>query len=165
MKSKKIIPGIALLFIPTILLGQTNPEAVTDESMDMFLLLFALGVIAIMIGAAVAGSIFVTILMLLLFLFISIGIISVSILAAFQRKSIAAGLKAFIYITSCLIGISFGSVGVWLVFKLLNLDVHNSVGIIVGVVAGLAGGILISYSVIKTFPKLIQQYKQRLSVK
>lgn len=165
MKSRKVIPGIALLIIPIILFGQTNPEAVTDEGMDMFLLLFALGVIAIMIGSAVAGSVFVTILMLLLFLFISIGIISVSILAGLQRKSIRAGLKAFIYITSCLIGISFGSIGVWLVFKLLNLDVHNSVGIIVGVVAGLAGGILISYSVIKIFPRLIQQYKQRLSVK
>lgn len=165
MKSQKIISGIVLLLISTILFSQTSSEAATDEGMDIFLLLFALGAIAIMVGAAVAGSVFVTLLILLFFVFISIGIISVSILAGLQRRSITAGFKTFVYIICCLIGMSFGSFGVWIVFKLLDLDVQNSVGVIVGLFAGLTGGILVGYTVIKIFPGLIQYYKQRLSIK
>ena len=161
MKSFKIILLLINLGISFNLFAQSQADPSADEGMDLFLLIFALAVISLMIGAAVAGSVVATLALLFLFAFISVGIISVSVLAGLYKKSISSGSKTLTYLICSITGMFSGAIGVWIIFRLLKIEISDTLTLVTGILSGLTGGVLMAYAVIRIFPSLISYFREK----
>lgn len=89
------------------------------------------------------------------------GIISASVVAGLYKRSFTTGFKTFIYIISCIIGMALGIVGVWIVFRLLHLNISDTASVLTGLLAGLLGGLLIGFTATKLLPPIFKYYKPK----
>jgi hypothetical protein len=116
-----------------------------DEEFNVFLFMFALAVLSLMTGCLIAGIIIVVSCVLLLLALVSFGIISVSLLTGYYRRSVSAGFKAFVMLSSCVAGTLAGFLGFTLIVKLFKLNVSDQQMLITGSVSGAVGGLLLGW--------------------
>jgi hypothetical protein len=121
----------------------------SDDDFTVFLLLFAIFMVSIMIGIAAAGFLIMIMLFGVFVILLSIGIISISLWAAYSRRSATAGYKAFIYLSFSLVGIALGLAGSFFGAKIISLDLPDPALLIGGGIAGGLGGFLLAYIISK----------------
>jgi hypothetical protein len=135
------------LFIPSLVYCQDGSQSPPkpDDDFNVFLLVFA--AISAMLGAALAGAIFVVGFLLLAGAFVGFGILSVSVLAGIYKRSITAGFKTFLYITCPVAGIGIGVVGFYILTELFHLSISRQMGLVAGILGGLVGGLLMALAI------------------
>lgn len=161
MKYFKIYILIFFLFFFLNLTGQDNNTPEDEEGMNLFLLFLVMGAMALMFGAAFVGALVAGLIMFSIIILTALGIISISFLAGLQKRSVTAGFKTFTYISSCIVGAVTGIAGVWVLFRLLNLDVNSQTTIITGIVSGFTGGLILAYFINKLFPLVLLKIRER----
>jgi len=147
---RKILLTVNFLILSIIIFAQTDTAKTgADDDMNIFLLVFALVVISIILGAAVIGAFAATIFLLLAALFISAGILSVSIMVGFYKRSIQAAFKTFLFFLCSITGMVIGALGFFLVARLFKLNVSDSTSLVAGIISGLFGGLLMAWIVLQ----------------
>lgn len=125
-----------------------------DERMDTFLAVFALMAISIMLGIAAATFVLIMAVLLFLFLLIAGGVVSTSIGVAIYRKSVASGVRTFVFISLGLMG-AIGGVGLgWLLWRLFQFNVLGYNNMLLGGITGLLGGLLAAIAIMWLTRKL-----------
>jgi hypothetical protein len=131
-----------------------------DESNDFSpgLLFFAIAGLALMLISATTCILLFLLSLLLVIFLASTGIISVSLLAGLYRKSLAAGIKTFIVLTSSITGMIFCAATCWLVGKIQYCDSDAVIlaSAVCGLVGGLVAGLLI-YNILRRFADYLKQ--------
>jgi hypothetical protein len=127
----------------------TQTQAEADEGMDVFLLVFALVIISVILGAAAIGAFAATLFLFIIITFISFGILSISVAAGLYRRSFSAGLKTFLFIVCPVMGGIIGAVALSLIIKFTSFDISYMAGILSGAVAGMLGGVLMALCIIQ----------------
>jgi hypothetical protein len=135
--------------------AQSPPQP--DDDFNVFLLVFAAIVIALMLGAALGGVIVVTGFLFATAAFVTAGIASVSILAGIYTRSLSTGFKTFLYIFCSIAGIAIGSVGLYVITRLFDLDISRNSAVLAGITGGLLGGLLMAF-VISRIVTILTKY-------
>jgi hypothetical protein len=158
---KKIWLTVNFLIFSIILFAQVDTAKTgADDDMNIFLLVFAVVVIATIFGAAIVGAFAAILFFLFAALFISAGVLSVSTMVGFYKRSLQAAFKTFLFIACSLIGMVIGGVGFFMVARLFKLEVSDSTSLIASVLSGLIGGLLMAWIVARVI-KLIAGYFAR----
>ena len=156
----KLILNLLLfcLIIPCLAYCQdgSQPPPNPDDDFNVFLLVFAGIFIALMLGAALAGLLFMTGFLLFAAAFIGLGILSVSVLAGIYKKSITAGFKTFLYVTCPLAGIGIGVIGFYILTSSFYVNIPKQYGLTAAIAGGLVGGILMATVVYKLTSLLLK---------
>jgi hypothetical protein len=123
-------------------------EPVDDGGFLLFLLLYAMGVCAIIVVGIGVGIIVTIGALFIISALVTAGVFSASVIVAIYTRSLTKGFKMFFVTCSILAGGVFGAVALWV----LNLNTHwhdteNALlmGGAFGLVAGLAGGMISFY--------------------
>lgn len=138
----------------------TAESAAEDESFKAFLLLFALFVISIMLGIAAAGFFIGILLFGSLLLLTSLSIMSISLWAAYYKRSLSAGYRTFLYLVCPIVGVTIGVAVAFIVAKLFAINISSPAVLIGGGVAGLLGGLMLAF-VIGKLSIIAGQYVNR----
>ncbi len=126
----------------------------SEEGTDTFLAVFALMAGAIMVGIAAATFVIIMAVLLFLFLLIAGGVVSTSIGVAIYRKSVASGVRIFVFMSLGLIG-AIGGIGLgWLIWRLFQFNVLGYNNMILGGITGLLGGLLAAIAIMWLTRKL-----------
>jgi len=146
--------------------AKTDVPATTadDDDFNAGLLVIGAAMVCCMVGAAIVGSFAAALTLLLAALFISTGVLSVSLLAAFYKKSIAAGFKTFILIICMIGGGAIGSTGLFIVTKVFTLHLSGRAAFLFGGVGGLVGGVLMGLVIHKLIVYLTGYIKRKLQI-
>jgi hypothetical protein len=131
-----------------VVISAENKPAV-DENFEVFLLLFAIFMISVMLGIAVAGFFIMMLLFGIFVLMTSIGIISVSLWAGYYKRSLSSGFKVFIYLTCSIAGMILGLAASYFVANMISLNLSNQIILAGGGIAGVVGGLLLANIVSK----------------
>lgn len=120
-----------------------------DDEFNIFLMVLAIGFFGAVLGAAAVGAFMAALFLLLAVLFVSLGIISASFIVGLYKKSFQSGFNTFIYITAIVLGILIGAVGFWGIAKILELQITAAAALATGGLAGIIGGLVISFTTIR----------------
>jgi hypothetical protein len=139
-----------------------NEAQYEDDEFNIFLLVFAIGVIGAIIGAVIIGAFAAVLFLLLLFVFVTMGIISASVIVGLYKKSFESGFKSFIMILSAVTGVILGAGAFWAINKIFRLGISDVTTIIAGSLGGLIAGFIISYASLKLIRVLISIFKRKM---
>lgn len=131
-----------------------------DDEFNIFLFVIAIGFIGAILGAAVVGAFVAAFLLFALVFFVLLGIVSTSFIVGLYKKSFESGFNTFIRISSIIAGIAIGSFCFWLIDKLFKLSITETTALITGAIGGMIGGIIISFTVIRTI-RFISSYAMK----
>ncbi|CAN5798180.1 hypothetical protein BH10BAC2_BH10BAC2_30570 [soil metagenome] len=139
-----------------------NEAQYEDDEFNIFLLVFAIGVIGAIMGAAIIGAFAAVLFLLLLFVFVAMGIVSASVIIGLYKKSFESGFKSFIMILSAITGVILGAGAFWSINKIFRLEISDGTTFITGSCGGLVAGFIISYASLKLIRVLIFIFKGKM---
>lgn len=154
-----------LLLFQLMAFSQEKNNSAEDHEFSLFLLLLLTVFVCGMFGAAVAGSMIVTLGALAIFALIGVGIVSTSVAMGIYKRSLSAGLKTFLLIS---FGLIYGLTGAVLASILqYNFFVAptQTVAISCGFIGGVLSGIALTFISMRAIRYLIGQATERLKLK
>jgi hypothetical protein len=163
MKPIHILFTMILLLAAIGIHAQSPAAAPPDDDFNVFLLVFAIAVVSLILGAVIVGSFAATCILFLLFGLVSAGVLSVSVMVGLYKRSFFAGFKTLLIIACGLGGAVGGMIGMWLVNRIFTLRLSHALTAWSGVLGGLAGGMLLGlclYGIIRT---LTGYFKRKLA--
>jgi hypothetical protein len=138
-------------------------DSVDDGGFLLFLLLYAMGVCAIIVIGIAVGIAITVGAILIISAMVTAGIFSASVIVGIYTRSLTKGFKVFFVSCSIVAGGVFGAVALWI----LNLYTHwhdevNALlmGAAFGLVTGLAGGMISFYFL----QRLAARLKSKISI-
>jgi hypothetical protein len=152
---KFTLATVAFFLVITSALAQSaDPAYQPDDGMDMFLMVFALTAVFIMMAISMLGALgFLAIIGVAVGL-VFMGVLSVSVLTGIVNRSIASGVKAFLYFGCAVSGAVGGVLFAWVGVTLFHLHMTGVAIIFLGGCSGIAGGIVLAWILIFVLKKM-----------
>lgn len=131
------------------------------EDFDPGLGIFALVVICVLLFVAFLFFALAAVCILLFLGAIAVGIISASVAVGIAQRSFSKGLRMLLVLGSGFCGLLVGTFGCLLANDLFHLHFSRSEAIGMGALGGLAGGLVIGYTVYRTILMTFRYLKKK----
>lgn len=137
----------------------SDPGYAADDDMPFMII-----VAAMLLGVAAAGACVALVTAVLAAILITTGIISASLLVGIYTKSIKAGFKTLVIISSAIGGAMIGGIGLFLIVKFFHLHITSQTAVVTGSLSGLGGGILTGFIIYRVIVYTLEYARKKLKL-
>jgi hypothetical protein len=160
-----LIPNLSLIVLLQLLspvyAAITIAQAAPDSDFNLFLLLLAVAfgcVVLILIGVGIAIALVVAIAS---FIFVALGIVSSAVFVGIIRRRFASGLRALHYQVFACLGVPAGMGSLFAYCHLFALPLAPEKIAVGGILAGIAGGLLVALALDRGIVILYRKVMER----
>jgi len=158
---RRILSLLLTLLASQMLFAQTGTEPADDMP---FALIMGIILLSVALACMTAGIIIAVVGLSVTAVMASAGIISTAIIVGLYKKSVSAGFKTLLTMTSAIGGSIAGITGLYLANKIFHLNLAKITVAWTGLAGGLIGGIFLSLVIIGIIRVIIGLFKERLSL-